>query len=71
MVQGCTEIPGGECHRHENEFGKEMTRFQTFSINGYLVWMPVGVQINHSSSSTHAQWFSCQNDGADNCDIIK
>ena len=27
MVQGCTEIPGGECHRHETGFGKEMTRF--------------------------------------------
>ena len=22
MVRGCTEVPGGECHRHETGFGK-------------------------------------------------
>ena len=60
----------GECQRHENRFGKE-TRFQTSVINGYLVWMPAGVQTNHGGSSAHAQWFSCQNGGADVCDIIK
>ena len=59
------------CHRHENGFGKEMTRFQTFSINSYLVWMLAGVQMNHGRSSVHVQWFSHQNDGADDCDIIK
>ena len=31
----------------------------------------VGVQTNHGSSSAHAQWFSCQNGGADICDVIK
>ena len=46
-------------------------RFRTFSINGYLAWMPAGVQTNHGSWSTHAQWFSCKNDGADDRDIIK
>ena len=48
-----------------------MTRFQTFVINGYLVWMPVGAQMNHGSSSVHAQWLSCLIGGADDCDIIK
>ena len=71
MVQGHTKIPGGECHRHENRFGKEMMRFQTFGINGYLAWMLVGVQTNHGGWSAHVQWFSHQNDGADNRDIIK
>ena len=59
------------CHRCENGFGREMMRFQTFIINSYLAWMPVGVQTNHGSSSVHAQWFSHQNGGADICDIIK
>ena len=59
------------CHRHENRFGKEMMRFQTSVINGYLAWMPAGVQMNHGSSSAHVQWFSCQNGGADICDVIK
>ena len=59
------------CHRHENRFGKGMMRFQTFIINGYLAWMPAGVQMNHGSSSVHVQWFSCQNGGADVCDVIK
>ena len=71
MVRGCTEIPGGECHRHENGFGKEMMRFQTSVINGCLAWMLAGVQTNHGSSSVHAQWFSHQNGGADICEIIK
>ena len=26
--------------------------------------------MNHGSSSAHMQWFSCQNGGADDCDII-
>ena len=59
------------CHRHENGFGKEMMRFQTFIINGYLAWMPAGVQTNHGSSSAHVQWFSHQNGGADDCDVMK
>ena len=33
MVQGHSKIPGGECHRHENGFGNEMTTFQTFGFN--------------------------------------
>ena len=70
MVQGHTEIPGGECYRHKNRFGKETTRFQTFILNVYLAWMPVGMQTNHGDSSANAQWFSCQNGGADVCDII-
>ena len=45
-------------------------RFQTFVLNGYLVWMPVGAQTNHGSSSAHVQSFSCQNGGADVHDII-
>ena len=48
-----------------------MMRFWTFVINGYLAWMPAGVQMNHVSSSVHVQWFSCQNGGADDHDIIK
>ena len=59
------------CHRHKNGFGKEMTRFQTSIINGYLAWMLLGAQMNHGSSSVHVQWFSCQNGGADVCNIIK
>ena len=53
---------------------KETTRFQSFhmkQLNGYLAWMPAGMQTNHGSSSVHAQWFSCQNGGADICDVIK
>ena len=37
MVQGHTEIPGGECHRHETGFGKETMRFGisiTFGLFG-------------------------------------
>ena len=59
------------CHRHKNGFGKETMRFQTFVINGYLVWMPAGVQMNHGGSSAHVQWFSHLNGGADDHDIIK
>ena len=33
--------------------------------------MPAGTQMTIGSSSAHVQWFSCQNDGADYCDIIK
>ena len=46
-------------------------RFQTSIINGYLAWMPAGMQMNFGGSSVHAQWFSCQNGGADIHDIIK
>ena len=42
-----------------------------FVINSYLAWMLVGVQMNHGSSSAHAQWFAHQNGGADICDIIE
>ena len=48
-----------------------MTRFKTFVINGYLAWMPVGVQMNLGSSSAHVQWFYCNNGGAEIHDIIK
>ena len=54
-------------------FQKEMMRFQNFHIkrlNGYLAWMPVGVKMNHSGSSMHAQWFTHQNGGMDIHDII-
>ena len=46
-------------------------RFQTFIINGYLAQMPAGAQTNHGGSSVHAQWFSHQNGGADNRDVMK
>ena len=52
-------------------FGKETMRFQTSVINGYLVWMPAGAQMNYGSSSAHAQWFSHRNSEADICDVIK
>ena len=55
----------------EMVFGKETMRFRTFVINGYLAWMLAGVQTNQASSSAHAQWFSHQNGGADDHDIIK
>ena len=48
-----------------------MMRLQTFVINGYLAWMLADVQMSHGSSSAYAQWFSHQNGGADDCDIIK
>ena len=41
MVWGHTEIPEGECHRHENRFRKEMTRFQNFR-NKWLFGMDAG-----------------------------
>ena len=50
----------------------ETTRFQNFRIkqlNGYLAWTLACMQMNHGSSSVHAQWFSHQNDGADVRDI--
>ena len=43
---------------------------QTFVTNGYLVWMLAGAQINCGGSSMHVQWYSCQNGGADDHDII-
>ena len=67
---GHTEIPGGECHRHENRFWKrddEIPNFRNKRLFG--MWMPAGVQMNHGSSSAHVQWFSHQNGGADICDI--
>ena len=64
------KIPGGECHRHKNGFGKETMRFQTSVINGYLAWKPADVQMNHGGSSVHVQWFSCHNGETDVCDII-
>ena len=42
-----------------------------FVINGYLAWMTAGVQMNHGSSSVHAQWLSHLIGEADVCDIIK
>ena len=41
MVQGCTEIPGGEYHRHRKGFRKEMTRFRVSVIFG-IFGMDVG-----------------------------
>ena len=70
MVQGCTDIPGGECHRHENGFGNETTAFRTFGLNGQLAWMETDVQTNHGGSFAHVQWFSCQNDRADYHDVM-
>ena len=32
--------------------------------------MPAGMQMTIGRSAVHAQWFSCQNDGADYRDII-
>ena len=43
---------------------------RTFVTNSYLVWTLAGVQMNCGGSSAHAQWFSCQNGGADNHDVI-
>ena len=36
MVQGHTEIPGAECHRHEKGYGKETTRFRV--CNFCYIW---------------------------------
>ena len=33
--------------------------------------MPADMQMTIGSLSAHAQWCSCQNNGADYCDIIK
>ena len=71
MVGGHSEIPGAECHRHKNGFGKDMMTFGIFGINGYLAWMLADVQTNHGRSFVHVQWFSHQNNGADYHDIIK
>ena len=53
--------------------GSEM-RQQKTELNFHNKWLfgmdAAGVQMNHGSSSPHAQWFSHQNGGADNCDII-
>ena len=49
-----TEMPGGECHRHEKWFGKEMMRFGisvTFGLFGMDA--SADVQTNYSSSSAH------------------
>ena len=42
----------------------------TFVTNSYLAWMPAGVQTNLGGSSAYVQWFSHQNGGADDHDII-
>ena len=43
-VQGHTEIPGGECHRHENGYGNEMMTFRTYGSIQYnqLIGMDAG-----------------------------
>ena len=59
LVQGCTKIPGGECHRHGIGDMEKMM--------GSCVVMVI---VNFGSdagkctdeldiSSVHAQWFSC------------
>ena len=53
------QIPGGECHRHENQVGKEMKRFGAFVVFGVLAGMLADMQMNHGGSNAHAQWFSC------------
>ena len=55
---------GSETRRQKSELN------QTFITNGYFAWMPAGAQTNPGGSSTHVQWFSHQNGGADNRDII-
>ena len=49
---------------------KEMKRFRTLIVFGFLVWMPADVQTNTGSSDVHAQWFSHWKIRADDCDII-
>ena len=68
---GCTEIPGGECHRLENQVRKEMKKFGAFVIFGVPVWMLADVQTNHGSSNAHSQWFSHGKIRADDHDIMK
>ena len=70
LVQGHTEIPGGECHRHGKGITKEMRRFKVLVVFGVLAWMPAGVQTNTGSSNLHVQWFSHRKIRADNHDII-
>ena len=54
-----------------SEMRQQKTKLnRTFVTNGYLAWMLAGVQMNHGGSSMHVQWFSCQNGGADDHDII-
>ena len=55
---------GSETRRQKTELN------QTFVTNGYLAWMLVGVQMNHGGFSAHVQWFSHQNGGADDHDVI-
>ena len=43
LVQGHTEIPGGECHRHGKGIQKETKRFRAFVAFGVLVWMLANV----------------------------
>ena len=35
MVRGHTEIPGGECHRHENGYRNETMTFRTYGFIRY------------------------------------
>ena len=67
-----TEIPGGECHRHENGIQKKDDEIQNFCIK-WLFGMDAG------SGCTDKPWqFFCsctvvflhQNGGADVCDVI-
>ena len=68
-VQGHTEIPGGECHRHENGFRNETTAFRTFGLNGLIGMDANGCADEPRQMFVHVQWFSCQNDRADYHDI--
>ena len=66
---------------HQNTWGrvsqawkrvwKRDDKIPNFQYKHYLAWMLVGVQMNHGIWSMHAQWFSHQNDGAADHDIIK
>ena len=71
MVWGHTKIPGGECHRHKKRVWKRNDKVWTL-CNFWYIWhgCQQGVQTNYGSSFTHVQWFSCQNNRADDHDII-
>ena len=50
---------------------KRQRGLDAFVVTGTPAWTPADAQMNCSTSSAHAQWFSHWKIKADDCDIIK
>ena len=55
LVQGCTKIPGGECHRHRNWDTEFMYQFVWGQGRGNRSGTSVDVQVSWHDLTAHAQ----------------